>query len=233
MAKAPIMRRKSVRKVLKSIAQLRATLRSERDRIGGRLGQRLGAPIGAAQAYRTVLEHLEAELAALDTDLADAEDAYARVKQRLAELRQRRGRAASGLYKLHAPVQRLLASFPEGRGAGIVGLTAAAPRPLAEQAARTVDFLRQLEHAPPPPIRGIIIDPGAAASDLEAAGGRLEAVLEELEGAEARAAAARAEAETVIAHAGSVAPWVTRAIEGLAGLSRASSVGGRVRSRVA
>ncbi len=54
-------------------------------------------------------------------------------------------------------------------------------------------------------------------------------MLEELDAAEARAVAARAEAEAAVTHAGNVVPWVTRAIEGLAGLLRVGSVGGRIR----
>ncbi len=167
------MRRKSVRQILKSIGRLRATLRTERDRIGRRLAERLAAPTRAAQGYSLVLAHLEAELAAIETELAAAEDAYAKVKHLPAELRRRRDRAAAQLYKLQAPLRRLLSGLPELRSAGIVGSTPSGPRPLVEQTVQTVAFLRQLERDPPPPIRGVIIDPGAAAEDLEAAGGRV------------------------------------------------------------
>ncbi len=188
-----------------------------------RLAERLAAPVSAAHAYPPVLGHLDAELAALESDLGAAEDAYGTVKQRAAGLRRRRDRAVADLYRLHAPLQRLLISLPELRDAGIalivgndvyrrswrtnnpwtrawcVGPTPKAPRPLADQAARTVDLLRQLQRDPPPPIRGVIIDPGAAAADLEGATERLAAVLEEFEVVEARAVAARAEAEATIA----------------------------------
>ncbi len=221
------MRRKSVRQILESIGRLRATVRSERVRIGRRLAERLAAPTRAAQAYSLVLAHLEAELAAIETDLAAAEDAYGNLKHRPAELRRRRDRAALKLYERLAPLRRLLSGLPELRSTGIVGSTPSAPRPLVEQTAQTVAFLRQLERDPPPPMHGVIIDPGAAAEDLEAAGGRLGALLEELKGAEAQATAARAEAERALAHAKSVAPFVMQALEGLAGLAHvAASAGG-------
>ncbi len=52
-------------------------------------------------------------------------------------------------------------------------------------------------------------------------------VLEELEGAEAQATVARAEAVRALAHAKSVAPWVMQALKGLAGLAHvAASAGG-------
>ncbi len=152
------------------------------------------------------------------------------MKHRPAELRRRRDRVALDLYERLAPLRRLLSGLPELRSSGIVGSTPSAPRPLVEQTAETVAFLRQLERDPPPPIHGVIIDPGAAAEELEAAGGRLEAVLKELEGAEAQATAARAEAERTLAHAKSVAPFVMQALEGLAGLAHSGRVGGRVRS---
>ncbi len=148
------MRRKSVRQILKSIGALRATVRSERDRIGRRLADRLAAPTHAAEGYSLVLTHLEAELAAIETDLAAAEDAYANLKHRPAELRRRRDRAALKLYERLAPLRRLLSRLPELRSAGIVGSTPSAPRSLVEQTTQTVAFLRQLERDPPPRRRG-------------------------------------------------------------------------------
>ncbi len=225
------MRRKSVRLFLKGIGELRATLEAQCARIGRRLAARLAAPPRAAQAYPPVLEHLETELAALEAGLAAAEDAYGTVKQQLAELRSRRDCAARKLSGMHAPLQRLIADFPGFRSDAVGRRTPAAPRLLFDQAAGTVDFLRQLERDPAPPILGVSLDPAAAATELEAARARLGLLLDELEATDARAAAAREDADAAISHAESVAPWVTQAIEGLAGLAQVASVGGQLGKR--
>ncbi len=103
------------------------------------------------------------------------------------------------------------------------------PLALVQQAGCTVDLLRRLERDAPPPVLGVSLDPAAADADLEAARERLAAVLEELTAAESNAKLAQAEAEAAIAHTESVAPWVARTLEGLAGLAQARRVGGRVR----
>lgn len=215
------MRRKSVRALLKSIGQLRATVAAERALIARRLAARPAAPPAAAGAYPLVLEHLGAELLALETGLATAEDGYAMVKQLPADLRRERDRAATRLHKLHGPLRRLLGNFFEVPGPGSAGRALRGPHRLVAEAAWTLGLLRRLERDPPPPVRGICLDPGAAADELETAHDRLESVLDELDAAEARAAVARADTEAAVAQAESVVPWLTRALEGLAGLSRA------------
>lgn len=147
------------------------------------------------------------------------------VNDRPGELRRERDRAVAVLYKLHAPLPSLLANFFEIGSAGIGARRLKEPRALAQQATSTVACLRQLERDPPPPIRGLCLDPGAAAAELAAARDRLEAVLDELDAAEACAVAARQDADAAVAHTQSVAPWVVQTVEGLAGLAQAGCVG--------
>ncbi len=221
------MRRKSVRQVLQSIGRLRVTVETEGTRIARGLARRLAAPPAAAELYPLVLGHLEAELLALLTDLAAAEDAYAAAKAQPPKLRARRDVAFAQLYEMHGPLRRLLATFPVIECAGISSQTPRDPRTLVSEAGETVDLLHRLEQNPPPPNRGISMDPGALAAEVEAARQRLESVLDELEIAEARALAARQETEATMARTEMVAPWVMRALEGLAGLGRVGSVGVR------
>ncbi len=218
------MRRKLAQKLLKSLGRLRSTTRLYRDDIARDLGRRLAAPHAAVVAYRPVLQHLEAEITALELDLARAEDAYAAEKERPAELRERRRRAAAGLYQLHSPLRRLLAVFPEIEVAGIASETPKDPHAMVLQAGWTIDFLRQLEGDPPPPSRGLSIEPGTVAGQLEDARRELAEVLVELELAEDRTRVAREEAEAAIERCQTVGSWVTQVIEGLAGLAGAGSV---------
>ncbi len=225
------MRRKSVRLLLKGIGELRTTLKAQRARIGRRLATRLAAPPGVGPAYGPVLQHLEAELVALETDLAAAEDRYALVKQRPCELRRKRDAVVAELHQILRPLKRLLATISDAWKYAGTGSTPASPLELAADASSTVDFLRQLERDPPPPVLGVSLDPGAAAADLEAARLRLESVLEVLPAAESDAVAAREKAAAAMEHAKNVAPWVAQAIEGLAGLAQVESVGGLLAKR--
>ncbi len=219
--------RKSVRDLVSAIGRLRATIEVQRHRIARRLGERLAASPRAAEAYPPVLEHLEAELATLEADLVAAENAYLEAKQRLAGLRRLRERAVRDLHQLHAPLERHLTGIVEMPGGGRGGATRD-PHALVQQAGCTVDVLRVLESDPPPPILGVSLDPAAAAADLGAARERLAAVLGELTAEESDVKLAQAEAEAAIAHCESVAPWVARTLEGLAGLAQARRVSGRV-----
>ncbi len=219
------MRRKSVRDLLQSLAQLRATVEAERARLARDLGRRLAAPPGAAPAYRAVFEHLEAELLALESQLAAAEDAYAAEKPRPGKLRERRNRTAAQLHALHGPLRRLLATFPCIESAGLTTQTPRDPQLLVAQASETLHLLRRFERDPPPPSRGVIMDPAAVAAELEVGCRRLKTVLADLEVAQARTRAAREEAQSAIARTEEVGPWVTRTLEGLAGLARVGAVG--------
>ncbi len=175
--------------------------------------------LATAGPYYSVLAHLQAELLVLETDLAAAEDAYVEKKQLPFELRPRRDAAFSQLYETHGPLRRLLATFPDVRCAGYVAQTPRDPRVLVAEAEDTVDFLRALERDPPPPSRGVSMQPGVVAADLDGKRRRLETALDELDAAEAVVRAAREEAEAALARAERVGPWVVQTIEGLAGLA--------------
>ncbi len=215
-------RRKPARELLKTFRRLRGKVEAERARIARDLSGRLAAPPGSAAAYFSVLSHLEAEIVALETDLAAAEDAYVEEKQLPPKLRRRRDYAFSVLYETHGPLRRLLATFPDVRCAVLDAQTPRDPRALVAEAEETVEFLRRLEGDPPPPSRGVSMDPGVVAADLEVKHRRLESALDELEAAELGVRVAREEAEAALARAERVGPWVVQAIEGLAGLAGAA-----------
>ncbi len=187
--------RKPARELLKSLRRLRCTVEAERARIARHLAGRLAAPPGSAGAYLSVLAHLEAELLALEADLAAAEHAYLEKKQLPPKLRRYRDVAFAELYDTHGPLRRLLATFPDVRCAGFVAQTPRDPRALVAEASETVDFLRRLEGDPPPPSGGVSMEPGVVAADLKVKHRPLETVLDELEAAEAGARVAREEAE--------------------------------------
>ncbi len=64
------MKRRPARKLLRSIATLRSTLRRSRQRVCRLLAERPDAPPAQDCTYSPIFDHLDAELAAVERDLA-------------------------------------------------------------------------------------------------------------------------------------------------------------------
>ncbi len=215
--------RKSIVKLLKSIALLRAVLEASRDPLGDALAERAAA--SKASGYGPVFDHFYGELSDVEDELSTAESDYAAAGARLIELRHQRERAATDLYGRHAPIERFCRSQPHLKGAGITGATPESPAALARQAAVTLQFLRGLaaDAAPgrtlPPLTPGVSVDAAAVADDLEPGLLPLENAINRVEEGEAIVAAARERANRAFAEADSVASCVGRALESLGGLA--------------
>ncbi len=212
------MRQDTASKMLGAIARIGAIIRSGRQDFGDGLASRPAAPPGARAAYGPILEHLEAEVAVAERDLAAAEGAYAAAQRRCADLRRRRDEEASELYQLLAPLQRVLVTLPVLAGGDVVAGTPASAPALVEHAGCTVQLLGQLERDPPPPVCWVFLEAGEVAAELEARCRGLEALVEEIGVADAAVGPMRVEAARVFDRAGKVASAVAGAMEGLAGL---------------
>ncbi len=220
------MKRKPVRDLLKSIAALRSTIRSSHERLALRLAAR---PAAAGADYGPVFSDLEAELAAVESELATAETDYAVSPPLAYQCRQARDRVASEVGDQHAVIERFCRSQPKLKGAGIVDSTPSSPLALARQVSMTVDFLRRLERTPQTLSAGVSIDAGTLAEDLETGLPRLEAAIAAVYEADSQVAWTRERANRTFAEAGRVLSWVARAYEGLSGLAGEKALVGRVR----
>ncbi len=92
------------------------------------------------------------------------------------------------------------------------------PPVLAQHAARTAALLRRLERDPLPRIRCGGLEAATAAAELEAGRWRLEALLEDIDAAEAAVGSTRQDAASAAERAAAVASAVACAMEGLVGL---------------
>ncbi len=229
------MRRKPARKLLRSIATLRSTLRRSRRRLCRLLADRPAASHNTARpaqdrTYGPVFDHLDAELAIVERDLAAAEDNLAANRVRPIQLRGRRDLDAASLADLHTPIRRLLGGQPI-KGADILPVAPDSPEALAYHMTLAVDVLRALEREPPWPVGGVRVDAGVLADELEDGQRTLEASLRALEHSEWDVMHARSEANEAFARAGEVTSWVAWMLEGLSGLAGEEGLAGRIRNR--
>ncbi len=109
------MKRKPVARRLAAVADLRAVLRAGGATIAGRLADRPAAPLDETLVYRLLLDHLEAELIAVDLDLTAAEDRYARDQARATALRREHADARSSLYRRQHRIPPILSHLPNGQ----------------------------------------------------------------------------------------------------------------------
>ena len=229
------MRRKAVDKRLKSIARLRTVIASSRDRLSCRLAERPAAPRVERFSYGPVLDHLQAELAAVERRLTAAECAYAADQAKLASARQTRNRRVSDLYTLQCDARRLLQVVLGPRQQlelHMIGDTPSrSPLPLARQVKQTIPFLRNLEHVPPPPALAVTFDAPAFADKLQADLERVETSCAALARAEHATIAARCRADEAVAEVDRVFPWVLQAFEGLCRLAGEDRLARRIRAR--
>ncbi len=175
-------KKRAVARFLETVARLRAILYSARAPIARGLASRPAAPRGLKRAYLPVFDHFQAEVVAVERDLAAAEDARAAAELRPGELRRQRDEAASELYELAVPLQRFLVTLPV-LGVGDRAGVPTDPPALVQHAARTAALLRRLERDPLPPIRCGSLEAAAAAAEVEGGRWRLEALLEDIDAA--------------------------------------------------
>ncbi len=228
--------RKASRKLLKSIAKFRTRLQADRADLARLLAARPAAeriaPLAAAtpvplegSIYDPVFDHLDAELAAAETELAAAEKAHFAGQEDLVLLRRKLELANSNLSARHATIERFCRSQPGLKGGGIVASTPKDPDALAYQAWLTLEFLRSLEadaaagRNPPALAPGVSIDAGVVAKDLEAGLPPLEAATTAVVEARSANVMALARADQSLAEAERLLTWVTGVLENLRGLA--------------
>ncbi|MCP3962630.1 MAG: hypothetical protein GY719_32730 [bacterium] len=230
------MRSKEVSRRLGSIAEVRASIQTHRDRIASQVEERYTpASTDAAAGYpQTYFDHMDHELATVETRLVEAEDAHIRRLVRLAELRRRRGEVVKNLYDKQVAGRGVLADLYKGREfelTAVEGSTPQKPQALAEQVDQTVKLLRDPGvEIPEPAVAGIAVEFEAVALDLETS----LKPLQEVRGLVTRAAKA-ADGTRQIVHVAieaydRVFPWVAQNLESLFRLVGERELADRIRT---
>ena len=205
--------RKTVTRLLRSIDRRRRRINATRLDLADRLRRRGAASPDAD--YDPVIEHLDAELAAVRDRLLDAELAYGVDQDTLRKCRRWRAVTYRGLRDLHAPIPRLLENL------GIIvhsGARSSCPDGLVREVGATLETLRGLER-PPAPAGGLRLDPTPLISQLEAAQSSLVADLGAVSRAETEVKLSHRAANDAFGRAGRVLSWVSRTVESLDGLA--------------
>ncbi len=208
------MKRKPARQLLERAARRRATLRTSGARLAQRLSARAGAPPELVRAYDLVLDHLAAELAAVESGVTAAEDAYIAARERAAGCRKERDRSATYLRESYLRIRRVLGRLPI-QGAEILAVRADSPEALAHHMPLAIAALRALDREPAPKLIGVTVDAGVLAGDLETALAPLKARLRALYEARTELKIARAGADEALGSAQPVVKWVSQALAGL------------------
>ncbi len=218
--------RKPASRRLKSIARLRALLRTSRRHLDAALARRSAAIGGEPADYGPLFDHLDAELAAAERHLAATEGAYHHDRFEAASLCQRRGEAASELYDHQRPTRRLLVQLVSEPALG--SSTPRDARGLARQTRLTLQVLQRLEHRPPP-VTGVEVHPRALAARLELRLGRLEDLCDALIAVRASTAASCEQADRALATADGTVSCVAGSLEGLCRLAGMDGLAGGIR----
>ncbi len=209
--------RKAASRRLELITALRISIRNVCGTVARRLGERPAAPRGAEASYRTVFDHLHAELIVLERQLTVAEGALDDAKARFQKRKRQRQEARQALGCKHRRSRRLLSGFFQPAALARAGLTRLA-RPsapeLVSQVARTIRVLGDLGSLGPP-IVDLSFDAQALAGQLTADLGRLETAIAGLEAARGTVVTARSLAGDAIAETDRTAPWIGRCVENL------------------
>ncbi len=224
------MWRKAATDRLKPIARHRSFIRPLGERIVRWLADRPAAPDGAAEAYRLVLEHLRAELLALEGRLEGAENAYDGAKIRLKSHRDRRDRARAKLECHHRRIREFLTAFFPPQVLARAGIAAVSGPKLAHHSTLTIGVLNRIEILGPP-ILEVSFSARALAAELQDALDELDAATAGLELARAAVAGSRLSADQAIAEVDRTAPWIRRCLECLGHLAGRSELARRIRRR--
>ncbi len=230
------MRRKDVTNRKTSIAEVRASVHAHRGRIGRQLEERPAAP-GEAAYSQAYFDHMDAELAAVESDLVQAEDQHVRKQIQVSQVRKQTDEIASAVYDKQTAARQILVglygSEHQFELAAVSGKTPQGPTTLPEQVDQTVKLLRNPEgEVPAKRVGGVDVDFTGLADDLETGLGQYRSSRVELERRRKEADATRLEANLAIEAYDQVFPWVASSLQGLFRLVGERDLANRIRTSV-
>ena len=230
------MRRKQVSRRLSSISEVRTSLRTHRDHIGSRLEERyVPATPEDAISYQRHFDHMDQELARVESGLVAAEDAHVRNLIRIVELRRGVRKATEAVYDKQVAGRRVLAGlYGKERDfelAAVEGATPQTPRILAEQVDQTIKLLRDPGvEIPEEAIKGVAVDFGTVADDLQDGLNGLGDVRADLDLSTKAADGTRQIVHKAIEAYDRVFPWVAQNLESLFRLVGELELADRIRT---
>ncbi len=231
------MRRIEVSRRLGSVEEVRASLAAHRGRLGDKLDVQRPAAPESGFSYQANLDHMDGQLAKVQSQLVDAEDQHVRQMARIRQLRRRRDQGAADTYDKQTAARGILASlYGKDRDfevAAVSGKTPKSSKALAEQVDQTVKFLRSPEgEVPSSRVAGVGVDFAAMADDLKNGQQQLIEVRADLAQAEKQADGTRQTTARAIENFDVVFLWAARSLEGLFRFAGEQDLADRVRTSV-
>ncbi len=230
------MRRKDVDRRLGSIAEVRASVHAHRGQIGRQLEERPASPSEGAysQAY---FDHMEAELATVESNLTTAEDAHVRKQIQVSKVRQRSEELTSSVYDKQTSARQILVGLFGSKHqfalTAASGSTPQGPQTLPEQVDQTVKLLRNpAGDTPAKKVGGVDVDFGIMADDLELDLGQYRFSRTELERLRKEGDATRLATNQAIEAFDQVFPWVASSLEGTFRLVGERDLADRIRTSI-
>ncbi len=228
------MRRKEVSRRLTSVAEVRTSQQTHRDRVGGKLDQRPAAQI-AGMLSQPYFDHMDEELAAIESELVTTEDAHVRNLVRLVQLRREGTALTSEVYDKQTAARQILVGLygPESdyELAAASGETPRVAQPLAEQVDQTVKLLRDpvaIELAVR--LKGVTFELAVVADDLESSRDRLLKSRGEYQQTKKATDGTRILVNAAIEQFDRVFPWVASSLESIFRLAGEHQLADRIRT---
>ncbi len=229
------MRRIEVSRRSGSAQEVRASLAAHRGRIGDNLGAQRPVSPETGFSYQVMFDHMDGELAKVESRLVETEDQHVRQLARISQLRRQRDQGATGVYEKQIAARGILAHlYGKDRDfevAAVSGTTPQSSKSLAEQVDQTVKFLRNPEgEVPSEKIAGVGVDFAIMADDLESGQKQLIEVRADLVQATKEADGTRQTTNQAIQEFDLVFLWVAQSLEALFRLAGEQELANRIRT---
>ncbi len=229
------MRRIEVSRRSGSAQEVRASLAAHRGRIGDNMDAQRPVSPETGFSYQVMFDHMDGELAKVESRLVETEDQHVRQLARISQLRRQRDQGATGVYEKQIAARGILAHlYGKDRDfevAAVSGKTPQFSKSLAEQVDQTVKFLRNPEgEVPSEKIAGVGVDFAIMADDLESGQKQLIEVRADLVQATKEADGTRQTTNQAIQEFDLVFLWVARSLEALFRLAGEQELANRIRT---
>ncbi len=230
------MRRKDITRRKTSSAEVRAAVQAHRGQVGRQLDERPASPNETAysQAY---FDHMDTELATVESDLVEAEDQHVRKQIQIDQARQQSDELASSVYDKQTSARQILVGLFGSKHqfalTAASGSTPQGPQTLPEQVDQTVKLLRNpAGDTPAKKVGGVDVDFGIMADDLELDLGQYRFSRTELERLRKEGDATRLATNQAIEAFDQVFPWVASSLEGTFRLVGERDLADRIRTSI-
>ncbi len=229
------MRRAEVSRRLGSAEEVRGALAAHRGRIGDNLGAQRPPSPDTGFSYPAMFDHMEIELAKVESRLVEADDQHVRQQVRIRQFRRQRDEGASDVYEKQTAARGILANlYGKDRDfevAAVSGKTPQSSKLLAEQVDQTVKMLRNPEdQSLSEKVAGVGVDFDVMADDLEDGQKQLTEVRVGLVQATKVADGTRQTTNRAIEEFDLVFLWIAPSLEGLFRLAGEEELADRIRT---